>query len=59
MTDEELQARVMELERKIAELERTILDMKKQMIVVVGNYDGTNLPVRANGIRRKIATTAP
>jgi hypothetical protein len=57
--EQELKNKVAELERKIAELESKILVMQREMIVVVGDYDGTNLPVRANGIRRKIATAAP
>jgi sugar-specific transcriptional regulator TrmB len=57
--EKELQNKVAELERKVAELESTILRVEKQTITIVGNFDGTNVPVTVNGIRRKIATATP
>ena len=51
--------KIQELERKIQELEQQIARMEKQQIVVVGNFDGTNIPITIQGIRRKIATTTP
>jgi hypothetical protein len=51
--EEDLQKRIAELERRLDELEQ------KDKIVVVGSFDGTDIPVQVNGIRRKIATSAP
>lgn len=47
------------LEQKIADLEAQIERLQKQQIVIVGKFDGTNIPVTVNGVRRKIATSAP
>lgn len=47
------------LEDRITELEQKIERMERQSIIVVGKYDGTNVPVMVQGIRRKIATSAP
>lgn len=57
--DEDLQKKVTELERKIMELEDAIRRMEKQGIVVAGTWDGTNIPITIQGVRRKIATVAP
>jgi len=46
-------------EQKIAELEKRVALLEKQQIKIVGDYDGTNVPVTVNGIRRKIATSTP
>lgn len=51
--------KIKELERKIADLEAKVRLLDKQQIKIVGDYDGTNVPVTVNGIRRKIATVAP
>jgi len=60
MTNEELQRKIAELERKIADLERYKAEQEvKNQIEVVGTFDGTNIPIRVNGVRRKIATTTP
>jgi hypothetical protein len=56
---DELQAKVAELERKVQDLEASVERMTKQEIVVVGTFDGTNIPITIQGIRRKIATTTP
>lgn len=52
MTNEELLQRIQELETRLDRIE-------KQSIKIVGDYDGTNVPVTVNGIRRKIATSTP
>jgi len=57
--EQELKNKVAELERKVKELEDFIRRIEKQSIVIVGDFDGTNVPVTVNGIRRKIATVAP
>jgi hypothetical protein len=57
--DNDTKQKVDQLERKLNELEQKIQKIEKQQIVVVGDFDGTNLPVQANGIRRKIATATP
>lgn len=57
--EQELKNKVAELERKIKELEDQIARMEKQGIVVVGTFDGTNIPITIQGIRRKIATSTP
>ena len=60
MTNEELQAKVMELDRMVRDLERWKSEQEiRNTIDVDGAFDGTNIPVRVNGIRRKIATTTP
>lgn len=56
MTPEE---QIKDLERKVKDLEARLNSAEKQRIVVVGNFDGTNIPITIHGIRRKIATTAP
>lgn len=48
-----------DLKQQIEELKKEIQSLKKSQIVIVGDFDGTNIPVTVNGIRRKIATTAP
>jgi len=59
MTNEELQQKVVELERKVQELEQWKMEQElKDSIVVVGPFDGTNIPIFINGVRRKIATSA-
>lgn len=47
------------LEATLKEMEATMSRIQKQQIIVVGDYDGTNIPITINGIRRKIATVAP
>lgn len=56
MTQEQ---RIEILERRINELDATIKRLEKQQIKIVGEFDGTNVPVTINGIRKKIATSAP
>lgn len=57
--EEDLQKKVTELERKIMEVEDAIRRMEKQGIVVTGTWDGTNIPITIQGVRRKIATATP
>ena len=57
--EQELKNKVAELERKVKQLEDTVRRMEKQGIVVVGDFDGTNIPITIHGTRRKIATAAP
>jgi hypothetical protein len=58
--EQELQNKIVELERRLREIESWKEEqISKDKIVVVGPFDGTNIPVFVNGIRRKIATVAP
>jgi hypothetical protein len=51
--------RIAQLEAKVRELEMKLDRIDKQQIKIVGDFDGTNVPVTVNGIRRKIATATP
>jgi hypothetical protein len=51
--------RIAQLEAKVRELEMKLDRIDKQQIKIVGDFDGTNVPVTGNGIRRKIATATP
>jgi len=55
----EILQNLQQLRGQVKQLEDTMQRMDKQQIKIVGNFDGTNAPVTVNGIRRKIATTAP
>lgn len=45
---------------QINDLKRWVSEQEvKNQIQVDGSFDGTNIPVRVNGVRRKIATVAP
>ena len=58
--EQELKNKVAGLERKVEELMRFKEEYEIQdRINVDGAFDGTNIPVRVNGIRRNIATAAP
>jgi hypothetical protein len=48
-----------EVEARLAKLEAQLERVEKQGIVVVGTWDGTNIPITIQGTRRKIATVAP
>lgn len=48
-----------ELEQRIKKLEDAIARLEKERIVVVGRFDGTNIPISIQGKRRKIATSTP
>ena len=51
--------KIEELEQRIQELEKALSKIEKQSIVVVGTFDGTNIPITIQGIRRKISTSTP
>jgi ribosomal protein L29 len=57
--EQETKKKIEELERKIRELEEQIKRIEMQSILIVGQFDGTNVPVTVTGVRRKIATVAP
>ena len=48
-----------DLERKLQELEDKIALLEKQQIKIVGEFNGTTVPVTINGVSRRITTSAP
>ena len=51
--------RMSQLEEKVRTLETRLEELDKETIKIVGEYNASNVPVTINGIRRKIAHTAP
>lgn len=48
------------LKNRLLQLEQTVSKLNKETIKITGNLDSSlNIPITANGIRRKIATSAP
>jgi len=54
-----IESKVTDMQRKLDEMQMAIGRLDKQQIKIVGDFDGTNVPVTVNGIRRKIATATP
>lgn len=50
---------ITKLRKELEDLRRELELSKKQQILKVGKFDGTNIQVSVDGIRRKIATTSP
>lgn len=48
-----------QLVEQIKRLEADIRRLESRQIVVVGDFDGTDVPVTINGVRRKIITSSP
>lgn len=46
-------------EERLAALEELVNKLDKTQIKIAGDFDGTDVQVSINGIRKKIATTAP
>lgn len=60
MIDQQTQNAISNLEARIKALENiNRVQGLKGSILVDGDFDGTNIPVLINGIRRKIETLAP
>lgn len=48
-----------DLAKKVQELEAKLRILEQQQIKIVGEFDGTDVQVTVNGIRRSITTSAP
>lgn len=59
MNNTALEKQISDLTGKLEDLTRKVERLEKTSIVIVGDFDGTNIPITANGIRRKIATSTP
>jgi len=55
----ELKKEIQQLRSKVEALEKEYEQRDKTNIKIVGTFDGTNVPVTVQGVRRKIATVAP
>lgn len=50
---------VEQLEAKINQLEAKLAVLEKAQIKIAGDFDGTDVQVTINGVRRSITTSAP
>lgn len=48
-----------DLMTRVSLLENMLMLLESQQIKIVDDFDGTNVQVSINGVRRKIATTSP